>query len=141
MKGRTYRYMSDALFPFGFGLSYTNFSIGDADAGNKVVTKEGGLSLTIPVTNTGGRAGTEVLQVYIRKADDSSGLLKTLRGFRRTSVPAGKTVLARVALPYSAFEFYSDDQLQMTVTPGDYDIWYGTSSADRDLKKISVKVR
>jgi len=140
MKGRTYRFMSDALFPFGFGLSYTSFSIGDADAGDKIVTKDG-LSLAIPVSNTGKRTGTEVVQVYIRKAGDSSGLLKTLRGFRRVTVPAGKTVVATVPLPYSAFEFYNDEKLQMMVTPGDYDVWYGKSSADKDLKKVSVTVR
>lgn len=141
MKGRTYRYMADALFPFGFGLSYTSFSIGDADAGNAVVTKDEGLSLAVPVTNTGKRSGTEVVQVYVRKTDDSSGLLKTLRGFRRVTVQAGKTVTAVIRLPYSAFEFYYDQQLQLMVTPGDYDVWYGTSSAERDLKRISVTVK
>ncbi|HTR28329.1 MAG TPA: xylan 1,4-beta-xylosidase [Puia sp.] len=141
MKGRTYRYMDDALFPFGFGLSYTGFSIGVADAGNRVVTKEDSLSLAVPVSNTGKRTGTEVVQVYLRKADDSSGLLKTLRGFRRVTVPAGKTVIATVGLPYSAFEFYNDQALQMKVTPGEYDLWYGNSAADKDLKKISVTVR
>jgi len=141
MKGRTYRYMSDALFPFGYGLSYTHFSIGEAEAGDRVVTKEGSLPVAIPVSNTGKRAGTEVVQVYIRRADDTSGLTKTLRGFRRVTVPAGKTVMATVALPYSAFEFYNDEKLEMMVTPGDYDVWYGTSSADRDLKKIRVSVR
>jgi beta-glucosidase len=141
MKGRTYRYMDDALFPFGFGLSYTSFSIGTANAGNKVVTREDGLSLAIPVSNSGKRAGTEVVQVYIRKRDDSSGLLKTLRGFRRVTVPAGKTVIAAVKLAYSSFEFYNDEQLQLTVTPGDYDVWYGNSSADSDLKMINVTVR
>src|SRR6185312_14965562 len=94
MHGRTYRYMDDALFPFGFGLSYTSFSIGDANAGNRVVTKESGLSLAVPITNMGRRTGTEVLQVYVRKTDDSSGLLKTLRSFRRVTVSAGKTVTA-----------------------------------------------
>jgi beta-glucosidase len=141
MKGRTYRYMSDPLFPFGFGLSYTSFSMGDADAGDKAVTKEGGLSLAVPVSNTGKKAGTEVVQVYVRRLGDSSGLLKTLRGFSRVSVPAGKTVVATVALPYSAFEFYSEKQLAMAVEPGEYELWYGSSSADRDLKKMKVIVK
>lgn len=141
MHGRTYRYMDDALFPFGFGLSYTSFSIGDANAGNRVVTKESGLSLAVPITNMGRRTGTEVLQVYVRKTDDSSGLLKTLRSFRRVTVSAGKTVTAEIRLPYSSFEFYNDRQLQLMVTPGDYEVWYGSSSADRDLKKIDVTVR
>lgn len=141
MKGRTYRYMSDALFPFGFGLSYSNLTIGDADAGDKVVMKEGGLSLAIPVSNNSKRQGTEVVQVYVRRVSDTSGLLKTLRGFSRVAVPAGKTVMATVALPYSAFEFYSDEQLSMAVEPGDFEVWYGNSSADRDLKKIRVMVK
>jgi len=141
MKGRTYRYMSDGLFPFGFGLSYTTFSIGDAEARNKVVTQQDGLSLAIPVSNTGKRAGTEVIQVYIRKSDDSSGLLKTLRGFSRVTLPAGKTIVTTVTLPYRSFEFYNDQKGEMCVTPGEYDIWYGNSSADRDLKKIPITVK
>ncbi|MET2855381.1 fibronectin type III-like domain-contianing protein, partial [Vibrio owensii] len=71
----------------------------------------------------------------------TSGLLKTLRGFSRVAVPAGKTVMTTVTLPYSAFEFYSDDQLAMAVEPGDFEVWYGNSSADRDLKKIRVTVK
>jgi len=141
MHGRTYRFMDDALFPFGFGLSYTSFSIGEADAGNTVVTKESGLSLAVPISNTGKRTGTEVIQVYVRRANDSSGLLKTLRGFSRVTVPAGKTVTAEIRLPYGSFEFYNDQQLQLAVTPGDYEVWYGTSSADRDLKRVNVTVR
>jgi len=141
MQGRTYRYMSDALFPFGFGLSYTGFSIGDADARKKVLTKEDSLSLAIPVSNTGKRTGTEVVQVYVRKTDDSSGLLKTLRGFSRVTLPAGKTMVTTITLPYRAFEFYNDQKGEMCVTPGEYDVWYGNSSADRDLKPIRITVK
>ena len=141
MQGRTYRYTSDALFPFGFGLSYTAFSIGDANAGNKTVTANQGLSLAIPVSNTGKRAGTEVIQVYVRKTGDSSGLLKTLRGFSRVTLPAGKATLTTVNLPYRAFEFYNDQKGEMCVTPGEYDVWFGNSSADRDLKKIRITVQ
>jgi len=79
--------------------------------------------------------------VYVRKADDSSGLLKTLRGFSRVTVPPGKTVMAGIKLPYSAFGFYNDQQLRLMVAPGDYEVWYGTSSADKDLKRIAVTVR
>jgi len=93
------------------------------------------------VSNNSKRQGTEVVQVYVRRVSDTSGLLKTLRGFSRVAVPAGKTVMATVALPYSAFEFYSDEQLSMAVEPGDFEVWYGNSSADRDLKKIRVMVK
>ena len=69
MKGRTYRFMSDPLFPFGFGLSYTTFSIGNAEISKTKIKKDEGVQLTIPVTNTGKRAGTEIVQVYVRKVE------------------------------------------------------------------------
>ena len=91
MKGRTYRFMSDPLFPFGFGLSYTTFSIGNATISKTAIKKDESVQLTIPVTNTGKRDGTEIVQVYVRKVNDTDGPLKTLRGFQRVDVAAGKT--------------------------------------------------
>ena len=140
MTGRTYRFMSDALFPFGYGLSYTSFSIGDATVNNRTVVKNGTLTLAIPVANTGKKNGTEIVQVYVRKTGDVKGPLKTLRGFKRLEVAAGKTTTATVALPYSAFEFYNDKELQMMITPGEYEVWYGSSSDTKDLKMIKVTV-
>lgn len=141
MKGRTYRFMSDALFPFGYGLSYTNFTIGDAGVSSSTVETNGTVTLTIPVSNTGKRNGTEIVQVYLRRADDANGPLKTLRGFKRVSVAAGKTTAATITLPYTAFEFYDDQTLQMRVTSGKYTVWYGNSSADTNLKKTELTVR
>jgi beta-glucosidase len=141
MKGRTYRYMSDPLFPFGFGLSYTNFSIGNAKLNKTKIAKDEGVELTIPVSNTGKRNGTEIVQVYVKKVDDIGGVIKTLRGFERTDVASGKTVNAVISLPYSAFEFYDEKALQMAVTPGEYEIWYGSSSAAKDLKMVKANVQ
>ena len=140
MKGRTYRYMSDPLFPFGFGLSYTTFSIGNAQLSKTKIPKGDDLRLSVPVTNSGKRNGAEIVQVYIRKANDTSGLLKTLKGFERMNIPAGKTSTAIITLPYSSFEFYDDKTLQMDVEPGEYDVWYGSSSDSKDLKLVKIKV-
>jgi beta-glucosidase len=140
MKGRTYRFMSDALFPFGYGLSYTRFLIGDASFSSSVVEKNGNVTLNVPVSNTGGRSGTEIVQVYVRRTDDVNGPLKTLRGFKRVTVETGSTATATITLPYNAFEFYDDQNLEMRVTPGKYIIWYGNSSADADLKKGEILV-
>jgi beta-glucosidase len=140
MKGRTYRFMSDPLFPFGFGLSYTDFSIGAGRINKTKINKGEAATLTIPVTNSGKRSGTEVVQVYIRKVDETDGLLKTLRGFRRIEVEEGKTKQAVIELPYSSFQFYDETKLQMTSAPGDYEILYGNSSSDKNLKKIYVKL-
>ena len=67
MKGRTYRYMADPLFPFGFGLSYTSFNIGDAQISKTEINKNDSVQLTIPVSNTGKRNGVEVVQVVCEK--------------------------------------------------------------------------
>ena len=141
MKSRTYRYMSDALFPFGFGLSYTTFSIGNAQLKRTLANEGEDVQLTIPVSNTGKRNGTEIVQVYVRKVNDNSGLLKTLKGFERINVPAGKTTEAIIDLPYKSFEFYDEKKLQMAVMPGEYELFYGSSSAEKDLKTIEVKIQ
>jgi len=64
-----------------------------------------------------------------------------LRGFKRTEVIAGKTVNAVIDLQSSAFEFYNSKTLKMDVTAGEYELWYGNSSATKDLKMIKVIVQ
>ncbi|HTI91881.1 MAG TPA: glycoside hydrolase family 3 C-terminal domain-containing protein, partial [Puia sp.] len=141
MKGRTYRYLlNDPLFQFGYGLSYTSFSFGNAQVNSTVLHTGDNVTLTVPVTNTGKKDGTEIVQVYVKKVNDAGGPVRTLRGFRRTDVAAGKTVNAVINLPFSAFEFYDEKLLQMTVTPGEYEIWVGNSSAARDLKRTNVTI-
>ncbi len=105
MKGRTYRYMDDALFPFGFGLSYTNFEIGEATLNTTSLNANETVRITIPVTNSGKRDGVEIIQVYVRKVNDLEGPLKTLKGFKRVDLPKGKTEPATIDLPPSSFEF------------------------------------
>lgn len=138
MKGRTYRYMSDPLFPFGFGLSYTTFSIGNALIFKNVINKDESAEITIPISNTGKRDGTEVIQVYIRKVNDTNGPLKTLRSFRRIHIPSGNKVEVKMDLPRSAFEFFDRASSKMTVTSGDYEVWYGNSSSEKDLKLVKI---
>lgn len=142
MKGRTYRYLtSDPLFQFGFGLSYSSFKIGNAQINKTTFEKNESISLNIPVTNSGKRDGTEIVQVYVRKVNDDKGPVKTLRGFKRIALSAGKTANAVIDLHPSAFEFYNDKTLMMDVTPGEYELWYGNSSASKDLKMLKVTIR
>jgi beta-glucosidase len=142
MKGRTYRYLaSEPLFQFGYGLSYTSFSIGTAQLNKNSITKNESLVVTIPVSNNGKRNGTEIMQLYVKKANDASGLTKTLRGFKRTEIAAGKTVNTVIGLTPAAFEFYDAKTLKMNVTPGVYELWYGNSSAAKDLKMLKLEIR
>ncbi len=134
MKGRTYRYFNDALFPFGYGLSYTKFEIG-----NGKVNKSGkNMVVSIPVKNAGKMAGTEIVQVYIKDLQDTDGPRISLRGFARVDLKPGEEKTVNITLTPQSFEFYDPSIYAMRIKPGDYEIYYGDSSRDKDLKKIPV---
>ena len=140
MKGRTYRFMEDALFPFGYGLSYTRFEIGQVKLNKPEIRENESAELTIPVKNIGKRDGTEIVQVYIRKVNDTDGPIKTLKGFQRVTVSSGKTVQAIIHLPYTSFEFFDRASGKMMVAPGEYEVLYGSSSNSKDLDIIKITV-
>lgn len=141
MKGRTYRFMNDALFPFGYGLSYTTFKIGEARFSKTSIAANETIQLTVPVKNVGKRDGVEVVQVYVRKVNDIDGPLKTLKGFKRVEIPAGKTQQVAIDLNPSSFEFFDWSQRKMMVTPGEYEVYYGNSSDSKDLKATKITIR
>ena len=134
MKGRTYRYFNDPLFAFGYGLSYTNFEIGEAS----IKGANGDFEVTVPVANKGQRNGTEIVQLYIREIADAEGPLKSLRAFQRVDVKAGETATATLKLTPKSFEFWDAATNTMRTKPGKYEILYGSSSLDKDLKKLTV---
>ena len=140
MKGRTYRYFTDALFPFGYGLSYTNFEITKAGV-EKNGTNPTDWTLTAEVANTGKRDGAEVVQVYIRNLQDADGPLKTLRGFERINVKAGGTATATIQLNKQSFEFWDAESNSMRAKPGKYEILVGTSSDEKNARELMITIQ
>ncbi|MBR2237345.1 MAG: glycoside hydrolase family 3 C-terminal domain-containing protein [Prevotella sp.] len=134
MKGRTYRYFTDALYPFGYGLSYTTFEVKN----EKVEMRNDGGTVSVEVANTGQHDGSETVQVYIRNLQDPDGPLKSLRAFQRVNVKAGQTATAAIQLTRKSFEFWDPETNTMRVKPGKYEILIGTSSDDQDLKKLEL---
>ena len=138
MKGRTYRYFNDALFPFGYGLSYTEWKV---EGGKWKENTNGGGTITVDVTNTGARKGTEVVQLYIRNLQDAEGPLKSLRGFQRVTLNPGQSQTVSIPLSRQSFEFWDAETNTMRVKPGQYEVFVGTSSSDKDLKKQIITIQ
>ena len=131
MKGRTYRYFrGEPLFPFGYGLSYTTFQLGNERLS---ATADGGVAVTLDVQNTGKREGTEIVQVYLRHTADADGPIKSLRGYSRVALQPGERREVTITLPRDRFECWDAHTNTMRIMPGQYDLFVGTSSADKDL--------
>lgn len=141
MQGRTYRYMSDPLFPFGHGLSYTTFDIGTATLSANTLVAGEKVTLTVPVSNVGKRDGAEVVQVYVKDPSDQEGPLKSLKAFQRIEVKAGQTAQAVITLDSKNFELFDTGTNTMRTKPGDYLLYYGNSSADKDLKALQITLK
>ncbi len=135
MQNRTYRYFKgEPLYPFGYGLSYTTFKYGKP----KFDAKNG--KLTVSVTNNGNADGTEIVQVYLRNDKDTDGPIKTLRGFSRVELKAGETKNVAVDMPRESFECWDSSSNTMRVMKGKYTLFVGSSSMEKDLQQIKVKL-
>ena len=141
MKNRTYRYFEgQPQYAFGYGLSYTTFAVGKGKLSKSSMKADGKVTLTVPVTNTGKREGTETIQVYVKALNDAGAPIKALKGFQKLSLAAGETAKAVVTLDGEAFEYYNESIDELSVKPGRYQILYGTSSLDKDLQALDFKV-
>ena len=145
MKNRTYRYFTgQPQYAFGYGLSYTTFSVGKGKISGKSAKAKSNkpfCSISVPVTNTGSREGTETVQVYVKALDDAGAPIKALKGFQKLSLKPGETKTAAIVLDGEAFEYYDEAIDELSVKPGRYQILYGTSSLDKDLQSFDFTVK
>lgn len=141
MQGRTYRFMKeDPLFAFGYGLSYTQYSYGNAQADKTSLSIGQKLTLSIPVSNIGEYDGEEVAQVYLRRPSDKEGPTMALRAFQKVAIAKGNTQTVIIELPYESFEWFDTATNTMRTLKGEYEILYGSSSRMEDLKSLSISV-
>ena len=145
MKNRTYRYFTGLpQYAFGYGLSYTSFSLGNGKLSAKTAKADSTKPfcvVTVPVTNTGKCEGTETVQVYVKALDDPGAPIKALKGFKKLSLKPGETKQAVISLDSEAFEYYNEAIDELSVKPGRYQILYGTSSRDQDLQSLDFTVK
>ena len=142
MENRTYRYFRGTpLYAFGYGLSYTDFEVGKAKISKKSMKTDGSVTITVPVTNTGDREGTETIQVYVKALDYAEASIKDLKGFAKVSLKPGESTKAEIVLDGESFQYYDPSIDELSTKTGRYQILYGTSSLDKDLKTIDFIVK
>ena len=119
------------LFAFGHGLSYTTFRIGKVTADRQSMPMDGQITFSVPVTNTGQRAGAETVQLYIHdKKSSVERPVKELKAFRKVFLQPGETQTVSLTIDRSALSFYDDRVGEWTAEPGEFDAMIGTSAAN-----------
>lgn len=129
------------LFPFGYGLSYTTFTYSKPKFKNALISKDESTTVSVDVTNTGKRAGDEVVQMYVRDDYASVGRYnKMLKGFERISLEPGETKTVTFTLGFDELNILNQ-QMKKVVEPGTFTISVGASSLEKDLHKAILTVK
>jgi beta-glucosidase len=131
-KGFTYMYINGKpLFPFGHGLSFTDFKYSNLKIASRKIGKDGNATISITVQNTGKIKGDEVVQLYVHDVKSSvKRPVKELRGFQRITLNPGEKRTLSFSLPAAKLAFYDEQTHAFMVEPGLFDIMIGSSSDD-----------
>lgn len=128
------------LFPFGFGLSYTSFVLSDLSVGDDRFESDGEVSVSVTVTNTGARRGSDVVQIYV--GDPESGEprpRRELKGFAKVVLDPGASERVNITLDARAFAYYSLAKSGWVVEPGTFTITAGRNAGDAGLASVVVR--
>ena len=130
MKGRTYRYMeNEALYPLGYGLSYTEFGLKDASLSAGEIAKGGSITVKATVANTGSYDGAETVQVYVKAKEVAGAPWFQLKGLKKVRVAKGTEETVELVLKDDAFALYDEDA-NFVLNEGAYEVFVGTSQPD-----------
>ncbi len=125
---------NEALYPFGHGLSYTSFTVSDVVVPAQMTDR---ITVTANVTNTGSRAGDEVVQLYVHDVVAShTRPVRELKGFQRVSLAPGQAKPVRFTLARDDLRFWMDDK--WVVEPGTFHVWVATSSIGGDRQAFEL---
>jgi len=125
MAKRTYRYFDgEALYPFGFGLSYTSFAYGNVKVDNEAVSADGSVKISVDVTNTGAMAGDEVVQLYLTHAGVAGAPIRALQGVERVHLARGAKKTVAFALQGRRLSIV-DEAGKRRIVPGNVEVWIG----------------
>jgi beta-glucosidase len=128
---------NDPLYPFGYGLSYTQFEYGNIELSAKQLKGNQTLTVTVPVKNTGKYAGKEVVQLYIRDEVGSiTRPVQELKGFNKIELAPGETKNVSFNITPELLKFYNGD-LKFDWESGDFQIMIGTNSKDVQIAKVN----
>ena len=130
-----YRYYDakniEPLFPFGFGLSYTNFEYSNLSINKKEITDTETVSISMNVKNTGSRAGKEIVQLYIKDVESSmTRPEKELKGFEKVELQPGEEKTVSFTLNKRSFAYYNVELKDWHVETGEFEILVGKSSKE-----------
>lgn len=136
------KYQKAVRYPFGYGLSYTQFELHDLKIDNPVLAETDTLQLAVTLKNTGTRSGAEVVQIYIGfPGTDIDRPVKLLRAFRKTELNAGQESLLQFRIPASDLKYYDVISHTWKMESGSYHIYAGNSSEDKNFLKDDFRIR
>jgi beta-glucosidase len=139
--GRTYMYFKgEPLYPFGYGLSYTNFEFSNLKLSSAKLKKDGTITISVDVKNTGNREGDEVVQLYVRHLKSAVVRpLKELKGFKRETIKAGETKTVKIILDAKNLAYWDEKTKKFVIESNQIELMIGNSSKDIKLNaKIQI---
>jgi beta-glucosidase len=130
---------NEPLYPFGYGLSYTEFGYGDIVLSASEIASTDSLTVSVNVTNQGQRDGSEVVQLYIRDLVGSvTRPVKELKGFEKVNIKAGETKTVKFTIGSKQLSFYNSE-LKWVAEPGEFQVFVGGNSRDAKQAAFTLK--